>query len=915
MAPDQQNPLPDVDPLHKRSVLRYLAWGVLFLFLIGATLLISTQWQRQLTERVSQRQNLAAQESLHRMSYLLSIMLQIHGRNLIPFVVAGKENWPAQLPAYSEIHPYVQQLHCSSFQAPQPFSLSGCRPGKGLPSLSCRLGIPKARADGDLHIPLQLQDKAMGHSCSAILRFDGLSSRQGILLSLYAGAKALATWQNGYWGPAAPAPQGWLVSSQKVQGTPMQMRVYWQHQIDADAEEVLWRQRLGTGILLLLEILLAGLSLLWLIRHDMDRRFRWVQEQLRAQMIRDTVPKELFQSLVALSVHVLRAHGAYIAEPDPLRKSLRITAICGVRQEVRDSLQQLPLSLDESLAPWGQLFPTLAFHRRARTDRHSPHVSGAWAQVCGEYPALRGLREVIVWPVLASSDQDPVAVFSLEIRRWQRRLFNRPLIERWDQILHDLQLHLQAQQRQTEKQQLLHFDALTGLATRRHFLTLAEEQLQRNKPCWLGILDLDYFNEMNTIYGDQQTDQCLAAIGAQIQSTLPREALLGRIGGDEFAILLYETEGEPATASPQIAAAINAAGRKMLGSNLGCSLGWAHFPSDDKEIGKLFHHASEALAQAKINGRNGWQLYAGAVRERAQRRLHVHHHFAAALQNGEIHFYLQGKGDLESRQIIGVEMLARWVDQDRHKLSTGKFMPYVEENPRLIRLLGRHALCEARRLRDKALDLGLGQWSISVNIGARHFLAPEFLDDLQEVCPDGRGLVLELTETAQALGRGSARPIMERCHELGYQLSMDDFGTGYSSLLSVARLPFDELKLDQTFIRQFRSDIGSFSIAGAARLLSHLTHIRLLAEGIETPEELRLWQQLGGRYIQGYILAPPLPENAFFTWHDQLMPALLHTKAPVPLQDLDWLWELMQNHQESKRRRSKYAARRYPSTA
>jgi EAL domain-containing protein (putative c-di-GMP-specific phosphodiesterase class I) len=146
---------------------------------------------------------------------------------------------------------------------------------------------------------------------------------------------------------------------------------------------------------------------------------------------------------------------------------------------------------------------------------------------------------------------------------------------------------------------------------------------------------------------------------------------------------------------------------------------------------------------------------------------------------------------------------------------------------------------------------------------------------------------------------------MERCHELGYQLSMDDFGTGYSSLLSVARLPFDELKLDQSFIRQFRSDIGSFSIAGAARLLSQLTHIRLLAEGIETPGELRLWQQLGGRYIQGYILAPPLPENAFFTWHDQLMPALLHTKAPVPLQDLDWLWELMQNHQESKRRRSK----------
>ncbi|MEY2342313.1 putative bifunctional diguanylate cyclase/phosphodiesterase [Acidithiobacillus sp. IBUN Pt1247-S3] len=893
------------DPLRRRSLLLYAAWAVFFLALFAFTSAVAWNWQEQIHERAVHRQDLAAEESLHRMSDLLGIMLQIHARNLLPFVVAGKQYWPAQLPRYERVHPYTEHLACTRFQETLPFPLTGCLSGHGMPGMSCQIGTPKTLADGDLHIPMQVQDSTTGRSCSATLRFSGLSTRQSEQFFLYAGHTALASWQNGAWGAAVAEPKHWLQRSHPVQGTPLEMRVFWQNTLNATARQTLLRMRSGTAILLVLELIFALASLLWLYRYDMDLRFRWAQEQMRALMLRNVSKTRLLRSLVELSVHVTQAHGAYIAEPDATRRFLRITAICGIREEIHNALRQLPLNLDEGVSPWGQLFPTLAFHRKERTDRYRPHVSGAWSKVCAEYPALRGLREVIVWPILYSVNHDPAGVFSLEIRRWQRWLFGQQLIAHWDLILNDLRRHLQSQHEQAEKERLQHFDTLTGLPTRRHFLTLAEEVLQSAQPCWLGILDLDHFNELNTIYGDQDTDHCLAEIATQIQSALPSEAIIGRVGGDEFALLLCQEKNTPALASPKIARAIGSAGKKVLCTNLSGSLGWAHFPNDDNSIGKLFHHANEALAQAKRNGRDDWQLYAGPVRERAQRRLHVNHHFANALQDGEIHFFLQGKGDLQTRRITGVELLARWITPDGRRIGPGRFMPYVEENQHLIRLLGRHALAEAARLRAKTASLGLENWSLSVNIGARHFLAPEFIDDLKEICPDGRGLILELTETAQVLGSRPARPIMESCHELGYQLSMDDFGTGYSSLLSIARLPFDEIKLDQGFVRQFRSDIASFSIAGAARLLSHLSHIRLIAEGIASPAELRLWQQLGGRYVQGYLLAPALPENAFFTWHGTLMPQLLHPEPVVPLQDLNWLWELMQSHQPSKRRRNR----------
>jgi len=898
------NSLPEklADPFRWRSRTVFATWFGATILILAGTFFLSWHLQTDYEARANAQNSRVAMDNLHRTASFLGTSIASHAQDLIPFTEFSILRQTQGMDSYRALHSHVVEFSCATKAATLPYALSSCTGANpALAGISCRVGEPSS-SHGLLRLPIQVENSKQGRTCSAVLQFYGLGSDQDVLLSLLDRDQLLASWfHNGWQDMAAPAT--WSNANTVVPGTPWTMRAFWKEQLSAAEQEFLLRLRLGTALLMSIELMLSILLFFWIYRRDQDRRYHWVQEQLRKSMLADLPLTDLLHQLAQLAVSVLRAKGSFIAQPAG-EKRLQVSAVYGRSPTLQEALTALPLSLDENLNPWGRLLPTLAFRRRQRVDRHSPQDKSAWAQARAQFPALREMKRPTVWPLLQGPERPPVGVLEVEATGMQHYILGNQLLRHWDPILAELQVHLQAYCDAQEQQHLLHYDKLTQLPNRMHFLDLAAERLEGNNSYWLTVIDLDHFNEMNTVFGSRSTDACLQAVARKVLAILPKDALFGRIGGDEFAGLIPERFG-PEEISKAIAKAVAEAGRETLKATLTCSLGWAQFPEDDLDLGDLFHHANEALAQAKIAGRDVWQLYGGVVRERAQRRLRVHHQFPDAIEKGNIAFFLQGKADMEKQRISGVEMLARWRMDDGNWLGPGKFMSWVEENPRLIRLLGRYALSEAMRLRDKAKQLGLEDWSISLNIGARHFLAPEFIDDLSEICPDGRGLVLELTETAQVLGRRPARPTMESCRKLGYQLSMDDFGTGYSSLLSVARLPFDELKLDQSFIRQFRYDIGSFGIAGAARLLSQLSHIRLLAEGIERPEELRLWQQMGGRYIQGFLIAPPLPEQAFFDWYNDLVPHLLHAKPPMPLQDLGILWQQLQEDQRSKRRRSK----------
>ena len=235
-----------------------------------------------------------------------------------------------------------------------------------------------------------------------------------------------------------------------------------------------------------------------------------------------------------------------------------------------------------------------------------------------------------------------------------------------------------------------------------------------------------------------------------------------------------------------------------------------------------------------------------------------------ALKGGDFIFYLQPQADCLGKKLTGIEMLVRW-KCGREILPPKEFISVIEQNPTLIRLLGIHALHQAVRLRNRLKEHHLSL-KISFNIGARNFLNPDFLDDVDSVLgeSDGEGLTIEITETAILEDISRSLHIMKRLKEKKFLISVDDFGTGFSSLRYVSMLPFDILKLDQSFIQELRTNPNSFAVTSSAIVLSRLSGKAIIAEGIEFSEDLSVWLKMGGTNIQGYLLSHPIPEDEFF---------------------------------------------------
>lgn len=444
-------------------------------------------------------------------------------------------------------------------------------------------------------------------------------------------------------------------------------------------------------------------------------------------------------------------------------------------------------------------------------------------------------------------------------------------------------------ERDHQKVLALH-DPLTNLPNRTYFLQTGKEALaqaqREQKQLAIGILDLDGFKEVNDTFGHNMGDQLLQSIARRLQDIYRGDDVITRLGGDEFGFhFIIGNAGDLALISERILTAVIGAVATMADMPISGSIGWAIFPGDGDDFNTLFAHADEAMYAAKAAGKSTFRLYGGPVCQLAQQRIWVHQHLPRAIGSEQLRFFLQPQADMLAGRLDGVEMLVRWRREDGRWNTPGKFMSIVEADIHLIRELGIWGFQEAARLRQRFVQLGL-DLGVSLNIGARHFLHPAFLDDLEQHCPRGNGLTLEITETAALTDLKTSAKIAVALKDRGFRLSMDDFGTGYSSLLYAAKLPFDELKLDQDFIRNFRHDPASFAVAGAARLLGDLSGRSLIAEGIANPEDLALWMRMGGTRIQGYHLSPPIPENAFVTWHSCLLPRPQSKLTACPLDDL-----------------------------
>ena len=613
------------------------------------------------------------------------------------------------------------------------------------------------------------------------------------------------------------------------------------------------------------------------------RRFQDALEHLQQALLARPQPRALFESLVSILQSHTDAYASWVHVPyNP--SGLRAIAV-GARDAAMDTMMRaLLLPLDVGAGLLSSLPGVRAF--LSGTPVVARMVDDASLQyVAAQHEVARSVAVVGAWPLFGADPARPVAVFSVAAS--ESDYFNAPLRRLFDQLAAGVRVALLQHADDVELRRLSYSDALTDLPNRTAFETHVRAQLAQSlgqgDTLAVGILDLDGFKVWNDTYGHAAGDVLLTTVAGRLARSVRGGDLIARLGGDEFGLVVRTAGADDLAAlSARLLAAVIEGDPEL--ERVSGSLGWAVAPRGGRDFSELLMHADEAMYAAKSAGRATFRIYEGEVAAHAERRLAVRHAFPLALEGGAIRFWMQPVADLAAARLLGFEMLARWED-DSGVRPAAVFIAEVERDPALVRALGRHALATARRLRDVLADRGRAL-SMALNIGSGHLLHPGFTDDLQQLLgPSARGIVLEVTEAALIADLPRAQRVLQAAQAQGARIALDDFGSGHLSLQQAARLPVDELKLDRSLIAGLPTGSSEFAVASAAILLAHMLGKPLVAEGIETGEELELWLRMGGRYAQGYWLGRPMPESALADWIDALRLLPRPTAAP-PLRDL-----------------------------
>ncbi|WP_417581113.1 putative bifunctional diguanylate cyclase/phosphodiesterase [Nitrincola sp.] len=437
----------------------------------------------------------------------------------------------------------------------------------------------------------------------------------------------------------------------------------------------------------------------------------------------------------------------------------------------------------------------------------------------------------------------------------------------------DMERRIQAEK---ENHRLIFYDALTGLPNRR----LLEEQLRYAAGASSRVsnyhallwLDIDRFKTINDIRGHQAGDQLLVSFADTIRLLLKEGDLLARVGGDEFAILLELPQGlksEAAMEAERVALDICSSVAKVYeveghSHYLTVSIGIELFSDKTLSSDDLLNQAEVAKYQAKDAGRNRVSFYDPSIQAEINRRAELGNELRTAMERHELRLFYQLQYDQAARP-IGAEALLRWQHTQRGLVSPADFIPLAEDTG-LIIPMGEWVIVTACEL--------LAQWQegeqtrdlqLAVNVSAKQFLQPKFvemvLQTLQQTGARADRLKLELTESAVLEDIEQAIHKMQQLRQQGVSFAMDDFGTGYSSLQYLKRLPLDQIKIDQSFVRDIVEDPDDAVIIRTIIAMGQALSIEVIAEGVETAEQRDLLLSYGCLRYQGYLFTRPLPIN------------------------------------------------------
>ena len=383
------------------------------------------------------------------------------------------------------------------------------------------------------------------------------------------------------------------------------------------------------------------------------------------------------------------------------------------------------------------------------------------------------------------------------------------------------------------------------------------------------FLDLDRFKHINDSLGHAIGDQLLQSVAERLVACVRSSDTVSRQGGDEFVILLSKVEhGEDAARSAEKLLIELAApyGIALHDLHVTVSIGIGIYPDDGQDAETLVRSADTAMYHAKENGRNNYQFFTQDMNIRAVERQSLEGGLRRALGRQEFVLHYQPKVNLETGAITGAEALIRWHHPDRGLVPPAQFVP-IAEDCGLILPIGRWVLREACRQTRAWLDAGLRPGPVAVNISAVEFRAKDFLESVRAALEDTRleprYLEIELTESVLMQDAESTNSVLQALKAMGVRLTVDDFGTGYSSLSYLRRFPIDALKIDQSFVRDITSDPDDATIVSAVIGMGKSLKQQVIAEGVETREQLAFLQSQGCDEGQGYYFSQPVVTEEF----------------------------------------------------
>ena len=420
---------------------------------------------------------------------------------------------------------------------------------------------------------------------------------------------------------------------------------------------------------------------------------------------------------------------------------------------------------------------------------------------------------------------------------------------------------------------LAHYDVITNLPNRTLFNERLEQALvyaiRQQQKMAVMYLDLDGFKLINDTLGHLTGDELLQQVATRLIDCLRSGDTVARLGGDEFAILLTDLahRNDVAHVAEKILDTISSpyhlgAHEALISTSIGISV----FPGDGDDVTTLIRHADTAMYQAKEKGKNTYRYYTSEMNVAAMEHLMLRNELRQAMDRGELSLHYQPQVDLKSGEIFGAEALARWFRPDGESIPPGHFIAVAEESG-LIIPLGIWVIRTACLQLKAWHEMGHPHLHMAINLSRRQFNDPRLVNNVQTVLEETgvnpEYLEFEITESFLMESPDQTADILRQFKAMGIEISIDDFGIAYSSLSQLKHFPIDRLKIDRSFVRDIPEDKDDEAITSAIIAMGHSLNLRVIAEGVETREQLGFLSDQFCDEIQGYLFSKPLPADEF----------------------------------------------------